>query len=93
MKTSRLLSTLPVLFLAMSCSPEATTSDDTADREEVCELYRNNKISKDAALQQLGLADEEGGPSVDGSIESDEQIYDVCDPTAAKERGDVEDGV
>ena len=51
MKTSRLLSTLPVLFLAMSCSPEATTSDDTADREEVCALYRNNKISKDAALQ------------------------------------------
>ena len=77
----------------MSCSTQAITSDDKSDRDAVCELYRTNKISKDAALQQLGLADEEGGPTMDGRIESDEQIYDLCDPAAAKDRGDVEDGV
>ena len=93
MKARRLLLPLPLFLLMMSCSPEAITSDDNSDREAVCELYRTNKISKDAALQQLGLADEEGGPTMDGRIESDEQIYDLCDPAAAKDRGDVEDGV
>ena len=83
-----------MLFLVISCSREANdTSSKNANIKEVCALYEDNQITKDQALQQLGLADEEGEPGIDGSIDSDELIYDLCDPGAAKDRGDVEDGV
>ena len=94
MKAFKFLAALPLLFLVISCSREANdTSSRNANIKEVCALYEDNQITKDQALQQLGLADEEGEPGIDGSIDSDELIYDLCDPGAAKDRGDVEDGV
>ena len=94
MKAFKLLAALPFIVLIISCSSETNhTSSKKANIKEVCALYEDNKITKDQALQQLGLADEEGEPGFDGSIDSDEQIYDACDPGAAKDRGDVEDGV
>ena len=94
MKSFKFLVALPLLFLVISCSREANdTSSKNANIKEVCALYEDNQITKDQALQQLGLADEEGEPGIDGSIDSDELIYDLCDPGAAKDRGDVEDGV
>ncbi|MBT66966.1 MAG: hypothetical protein CMN98_07490 [Synechococcus sp. NP17] len=94
MKAFKFLAALPLLFLVISCSREANdTSSKNANIKEVCALYEDNQITKDQALQQLGLADEEGEPGIDGSIDSDELIYDLCDPGAAKDRGDVEDGV
>ena len=94
MKAFKFLAALPLLFLVISCGREANdTSSKNANIKEVCALYEDNQITKDQALQQLGLADEEGEPGIDGSIDSDELIYDLCDPGAAKDRGDVEDGV
>ena len=94
MKAFKFLAALPLLFLVISCSREANdTSSKNVNIKEVCALYEDNQITKDQALQQLGLADEEGEPGIDGSIDSDELIYDLCDPGAAKDRGDVEDGV
>ena len=94
MKAFKFLAALPLLFLVISCSREANdTSSKNANIKEVCALYEDNQITKDQALQQLGLADQEGEPGIDGSIDSDELIYDLCDPGAAKDRGDVEDGV
>lgn len=94
MKAFKFLAALPLVFLIISCSREANDTNSKRDNiKEVCALYEDNQITKDQALQQLGLADEEGEPGIDGSIDSDELIYDLCDPAAAKDRGDVEDGV
>ncbi len=94
MKAIKFLAALPLVFLIISCSSETIdTSSENPNIKKICALYEDNQITKDQALQQLGLADQEGEPGIDGSIDSDELIYDVCDPGAAKDRGDVEDGV
>ena len=61
--------------------------------KEICAQYKTEQITKDEALDRLGLKDEVQANTVDGSIDTDELIYDICDPAAAKDRGDVEDGI
>ena len=94
MKRYKLLSVLPLAFLSFACSIGANDTSDTKKQvQEICSQYKSEQITKDEALDRLGLKDQIEGKTVDGSIDTDELIFDTCDPSAAKDRGDVQDGV
>jgi len=81
-------------MIAVSCEMGANTPGDSDKKiKDICAQYKTDQITKDEALDRLGLKDEIEANTVDGSIDTDELIYDVCDPSASKDRGDVEDGI
>lgn len=94
MKTFKILAVLPLTLITVSCEMGAKTPDGSDIRiKEICAQYRSEELTKDEALDRLGLNDEVEANTVDGSIDTDELIYGVCDPSAAKDRGDVEDDI
>ena len=94
MKPIKVLTILPLTLLAVACEMGADVPGESDKKiKEICAQYKTEQITKDEALDRLGLKDEEQANTVDGSIDTDELIYDICDPAAAKDRGDVEDGI
>ena len=94
MKTLKVLVIIPLTLLSVACDMKANSPDISDEKiKEICIQYETEQITKDEALDRLGLKDEVEANTVDGSIDTDELIYDVCDPAASKDRGDVEDGV
>ena len=94
MKTIKVLITLPFTLLIVACQMGVDVPGDSDKKiKETCAQYKSDQITKDEALDRLGLKDEVQANTVDGSIDTDELIYDICDPSASKDRGDVEDGI
>ncbi|WP_137024856.1 hypothetical protein [Synechococcus sp. UW179A] len=94
MKTIKVLILLPLSLFVVSCQMTADVPGDSDKKiKEICSQYKTDQITKDEALVRLGLKDEVQANTVDGSIDTDELIYDICDPSASKDRGDVEDGI
>ena len=93
-KSIKVLAVLPLTLLTVACEMGAE-SPSASDKKikEICAQYKTEQITKDEALDRLGLGDEVQANTVDGSIDTDELIYDLCDPEASRDRGDVEDGV
>jgi hypothetical protein len=93
-KTIHVIATIPFALLAVACEMGADSPNDSDQKiKEICAQYKTEQITKDEALDRLGLKDEVEANTVDGSIDTDELIYDICDPSASRDRGDVEDGV
>ena len=94
MKALKSLAVLPLTVIAVSCEMGAKAPDNSDVRiKEICAQYRSEQLTKDEALDRLGLKDEVEANTIDGSIDTDELIYDVCDPSASRDRGDVENGI
>ena len=94
MKTIKTFQILPLILLTVACEMGADLPGESDKKiKEICAQYKTEQITKDEALDRLGLKDEVQANTVDGSIDTDELIYDICDPAAAKDRGDVEDGI
>lgn len=94
MKTIKTFQILPLILLTVACEMGADLPGESDQKiKEICAQYKTEQITKDEALDRLGLKDEVQANTVDGSIDTDELIYDICDPAAAKDRGDVEDGI
>ena len=94
MKTIKTFQILPLVLLTVACEMGADLPGESDKKiKEICAQYKTEQITKDEALDRLGLKDEVQANTVDGSIDTDELIYDICDPAAAKDRGDVEDGI
>ena len=94
MKTIKTFQILSLILLTVACEMGADLPGDSDKKiKEICAQYKTEQITKDEALDRLGLKDEVQANTVDGSIDTDELIYDICDPAAAKDRGDVEDGI
>ena len=94
MKTIKTFQILPLILLTVACEMGADIPGESDKKiKEICAQYKTEQITKDEALDRLGLKDEVQANTVDGSIDTDELIYDICDPAAAKDRGDVEDGI
>jgi len=93
-KAFKALAVLPLTMIAVSCAMWSNTPGDSDKKiKDICAQYKTEQITKDEALDRLGLNDEVEANTIDGSIDTDELIYDVCDPSASRDRGDVEDGI
>ena len=94
LKTFNALAILPLTIIVVSCEMWSNTPSDSDEKiKAICAQYKAEQITKDEALDRLGLKDEVEANTIDGSIDTDELIYDLCDPSASRDRGDVEDGI